>query len=660
MNDSGIPWPFWPKSPYLTSWQLARLGMPGMPKRAQHINRKALREGWALVDSPFRKGGRLYATWGMPEPFRSALEARMEAPSAAPATAPATAPEMPQKASQNITENITKPATSPPVVASIPVEKINMAHSAPRQRRHPGCVITRDDQLKRYVLALLVAKPHVAASHVQRAITTDLKREVNLRTIQRFLRRWKGENKTLFAHVSNPDRAKGSYQPAFGTQTENVKALNQLWELDSTPADVMLVGENGKATRHHLVGALDIYSRRGRLLVCPTSTAEAIALTLRDGILAWGVPRAIRHDNGADYRSKWIERACRDLGIEQIICPPHTPEAKGSVERFLGTFAHDLVELLPGYVGHDVAEREAIRARQTFAKRLMTKGEVVELKMTAEAFQTFCDDWCRQYEMRPHKGLDKAKEKTPFARAQAWTGDVWRLEDSLALDFLLAPAPGDGSRKVTKKGIVIDGRSYIAIELGAMVGQTVQVRRHPHAHGQIAVFDVHMERRICIAENAQEMEDERRAEIAVQAAASWRKSMSSGAAEHKKAGRSLGLDDVGLRIAADGRAAAEKVAAFPKRSLKHRTKAIEAALAAEPAPVEIRYGKGGRPLNGHASLWVQWALDTFEERDEIDRTTLGEMLLSSGLRALMAMTEIPAKALPYVEAAREQKERAAS
>jgi hypothetical protein len=57
---------------------------------------------------------------------------------------------------------------------------------------------------------------------------------------------------------------------------------------------------------------------------------------------------------------------------------------------------------------------------------------------------------------------------------------------------------------------------------------------------------------------------------------------------------------------------------------------------------------------------VQWCLDTFEARDEIDRMTLGAELLSSGLRAFMGMTEIPAKALPYVEAAREKKERAAS
>ncbi len=86
------------------------------------------------------------------------------------------------------------------------------------------------------------------------------------------------------------------------------------------------------------------------------------------------MPQIIKTDNGADYVSKHISRIMAGLSIEQIKCPPFTPEAKPHVEGVLGTFSRDMLELLPGYIGHNVAQRKDIEDRKSFAERLFKKG----------------------------------------------------------------------------------------------------------------------------------------------------------------------------------------------------------------------------------------------------------------------------------------------
>lgn len=91
---------------------------------------------------------------------------------------------------------------------------------------------------------------------------------------------------------------------------------------------------------------------------------------IRKGILTWGVPAAIKSDNGSDFVSYRFQQALLSLGIEHRVCTPFTPEAKPHVERVIGTMQRDLMPMLPGFVGHSVADRKKIEARKTFAARL--------------------------------------------------------------------------------------------------------------------------------------------------------------------------------------------------------------------------------------------------------------------------------------------------
>jgi len=351
-------------------------------------------------------------------------------------------------------------------------------------------------QVRDFVLGMITQYPHATGKHVLMALQGRFEEEIlpSQRTLERWVSKWKDENKELFTAVSNPDAWKNRYMTAFGSYSDDVVRLNQLWEMDSTPADLML--EDG---RYHLIGCIDVYTRRMKLLVVPKSRAFAIGTLLRQCLLDWGVPETVKTDNGKDYTANYLQRLFTGLEIRQKLCQPFQPWQKPHVERSFRTFSHDLLELLDGYVGHDVAERQELRARQSFSDRLFTKNEEVSIKMTADEFQAFCDRWTDSiYANRPHDGLN---QETPFQMLTSWQGNIKTISDERALDILLAEAPGsNGLRTVQKKGIQLEGTWFIAAELEAWIGQQVQVRFDPLDMGKIYVFDGDF-KLICIAED---------------------------------------------------------------------------------------------------------------------------------------------------------------
>lgn len=54
----------------------------------------------------------------------------------------------------------------------------------------------------------------------------------------------------------------------------------------------------------------------------------------RKAILKEGLPRRVYFDNGKQYRTKWMERACAILGIKLLFAKPYSPESTGKIERF--------------------------------------------------------------------------------------------------------------------------------------------------------------------------------------------------------------------------------------------------------------------------------------------------------------------------------------
>ena len=357
-----------------------------------------------------------------------------------------------------------------------------LAHKWGAHRKGTG-IIDSNPALQDLIVGLLASKPHVDAAQAHQLICARMP-EVSVaeRSVRRWIARWKDEHGAVFEAVSNPDAFRSHKGVAFGKADESVIALNQCWEMDSTPGDVMCTDG-----RHNLVGVIDVWSRRARFLVTPTSKGLHVTTLLRQGIQVWGVPAAMKHDGGRDYTGRHVRRALVDLGIRSIACPPYSPERKPHIERVLGTLSHQFLELLPGYIGHDVAGRKAIENRRGFAQR-REEGPLCEVALTAAELQAKVDDWADYvYGRAPHRNLDGT---SPFEKACEWTGPVKFIEDERALDVLLAEAPGQGGfRKVTKTGIRLDGATFIAAEMGAYVGVSVHVKYDAADLGAIYVFE---------------------------------------------------------------------------------------------------------------------------------------------------------------------------
>ncbi len=298
-----------------------------------------------------------------------------------------------------------------------------------------------------------------------------------------FVQKFRKENASVLLSIADPDAWRSRYQFAAGSASANIVRLNQIWEADATPADVMLIDG-----RHTVIGMIDVWSRRARLLVVPASKAQAIATLLRRSLIDWGVPEALRTDNGKDFTARHMERVLDALEIDHDLMPPFTPEAKPHIERFFHTFSHGIVELLPGFIGHNVAERKAIEARKSFAERLMKKGSIVEVQMTARQFQAVCDRWLDAvYHQDPHSGIDGM---SPAEKARSWTDPIRTITDERALDVLLCPAPRDGGwRVIGKKGVAVDRRTYFTTAMAGHEGDRVQVLQDYSDLGRVYLFE---------------------------------------------------------------------------------------------------------------------------------------------------------------------------
>ena len=396
------------------------------------------------------------------------------------------------------------------------------------------------------------------------------------------MRKWRAANARALSTVADPDRHRGTRMPAFGDGLAEVEGLNDLWELDSTPADAICA--DGK--RYTIVAGIDVWSRRARCVVAPTSKSTAVAALLRRMLLDFGVPAFVRTDQGADYASRHVVRVLRELDAVHDLLPPYSPDKKAFIERFIGTLNHGLIARLPGFAGHNVADREAIRARKSFAAR---RGEDVReafsCDLTAEELQARIDAWCEHiYGRRPHGGL---AGMSPFEQAASWTGARRRIGNERALDVLLAePVDGRPTRVVDKaKGIRADGGEYIAAALGPLVGQEVHVRRDPADYGRVFVFEEDDRgnlRFVCVAEDPVRTGLDRR-QVARKAKELARRQDSDDRkwARQRKRDRKpeAAIDDV-LDAAT---AAAGKIVSLPRRAERHTTPELDAAAQAAAA-----------------------------------------------------------------------------
>jgi putative transposase len=110
---------------------------------------------------------------------------------------------------------------------------------------------------------------------------------------------------------------------------------NRLWHSDIKFGPYLPIGPDGAKKQVFLVVFIDDATRyvlHGEFY--PVMDKTIVEDCYRKAIQKYGVPEAVYFDNGKQYRTKWMTRACSKLGVRLLFAKPYSPEATGKVERF--------------------------------------------------------------------------------------------------------------------------------------------------------------------------------------------------------------------------------------------------------------------------------------------------------------------------------------
>ncbi len=151
---------------------------------------------------------------------------------------------------------------------------------------------------------------------------------------------------------------------------------NALWQIDHSPADVVIVDVETRAPigRPWITLVIDVASRAitGLHISLEAPSVISVGMALRHAILdkadalreravdaewpAFGLPDGVHSDNGSDFQSATFQRACANLGIAIDYRPLGAPRYGGHIERLIGTAQREM-HLLPGTTFSNIAER---------------------------------------------------------------------------------------------------------------------------------------------------------------------------------------------------------------------------------------------------------------------------------------------------------------
>jgi len=361
------------------------------------------------------------------------------------------------------------------------VQERGLSSITPPERARKGQYSALTGEVGTAMLAMLIQQPHLSAQALYEALQTQSLDLPSIWSFRRALAYWKQQNAQLFEAAINPDGWRNKYMSAAGSYSEGITRPNQKWEMDSTVGDIMLADN----CRHHIVGVIDVYTRRRLFIITRTSRANAIMSLIRMAIQLWGVPESIKTDNGADYVAQVLETALLGLSIDHPLCAPFSPHQKPHIERAIGSLMHQLFEQLDGFIGHSVADRKGIESRKGFAERILKdKTFTVDMRLSPEQVQGGLNTFCTRMDSKPR---DYLGGKSPLQMAKGFTA---KTISERALDILLAPSAGSGLRTIGKKGIKIAGGFYNHAHLGGMEGTQVQVKVDDSNLGRCWVFDM--------------------------------------------------------------------------------------------------------------------------------------------------------------------------
>ncbi|SFD72511.1 Mu transposase, C-terminal [Bosea sp. CRIB-10] len=644
---------------WLTSSEIADLALPGMPTTRQNVVELAKREDWARFSAFCRQragrgGGLEYhvnllpvaariAYFGAEAPAPVAGEALQAASEPAAGTTSAATLQLDARLAvlgalrafirlsamkQTVAISyfvdlynlgrVEMPAWAAAILPRLSTRTVLRWLSASREgetgrlavdrgagRRGQGVLDSAfDGEIKHFALAVHSFNELYTARQIHETVQGEFSARLageglalpGLRAFEIRFKAWKQEYAAGLLRMMDPDGFRSKMRTS-GSYAHMAPHLNALWQIDASPVDALCVDG-----RHSIYVCIDVWSRRLVLFVSKTPRSEAVQLLMRKAILAWGVPDAVKTDNGSDFVARATVRLFAKLQVEAIRSDAFSPWQKGYVERHIRTFQTDCARMLPGFVGHNVAQRKKIEGRKAFSQRLgQDENSAFNVTMTGDDLQVIVDRWADEiYAQREHGGLGRI---TPFARAASSLRPI-RTVDADALAILLMQAPdARGLRTVTKQGVRVAGWHYLTP--GILPGTEVFVRLDPADKGTIWLFDAEGDQLLGRGVNA-ELSGVDPAALLAQTRAAQRAAIDEQMAEV----RTLTKKRVTERTVLDGRLAeaaiaSGKLVAFPARSDIHTTPALDAGFEA----AAIRRGDRFAPVPVDAAIHAQIEAD---------------------------------------------------
>lgn len=243
----------------------------------------------------------------------------------------------------------------------------------------------------------------------------------------------------------------------------------QVIQIDHTPVDIILVDDKERKPigRPWITLAIDIYSRMivGYYLSLNAPSATSVAMCVTNTVLpkdelllkfdintnwdVWGFPDTIHADNGADFRSDAVKKACQINGINLEFRPIGKSNFGGHIERVIGTLMKK-VHSIPGTTFASIKERQTY---DSDGNACMTFSELEKWIVT---FIT------KSYHKNVHSTIkmppEKKWEEGIFGGAtQEGIGYPPKPTDSLTITIDFLPM---FTRTIQKNGVNIDGLNY--------------------------------------------------------------------------------------------------------------------------------------------------------------------------------------------------------
>lgn len=512
---------------WLTAREIADLRLAGLPTTERGVRKRAEAELWQSRPRGGVGGGRVYNALTLPDASRDDFVARQ-------------------------TDALT-------------------ATQRTRGRPKGTSYFDRHPEVADAVEALVAEQRHPVNTVLNLLKAFDFGELPHPKILQRFMRDLEERKKVLFTALRDPDGYKSAYRPALGRMDATVSHAHQMWEIDTTKADVHCTDG-----RWSVLGIIDRWSRRARFLVVTSESAQSVRRMLVTTISAWGVmPEVLKVDNGSGFINASVGSALDLLGIQLDPCLPGTPEDKPHIERLFGTFMRQRASLLPGFAGHNVAQAQKLRAK---ARKKTGRAEIAT-SITGAQLQGILDAWVDgEYHQRTHSTLKMSPmerwQRSPQP-ARAAPGD---RELKLALSAYV------GTAQVGKRGLRWKNGRYWSPCLVEWMGKNVYLRRDEDDLGALFVFDGEWNYIDTAVDQARSGMSEQ--QFAMAARHQMQSHMTASKAELRAKQRVFSIEHATNYLLRQEAEAAGKLAHLPPPTVKHVTPSMASITATPASPVD--------------------------------------------------------------------------